>query len=963
MGATDMATGQLSDVLRHLRGAALQGGGMTDGQLLECFVTHRDEAAFEALVRRHGPMVLGVCRRVLRNHHDAEDAFQATFLVLARKATAIGRRELLGNWLYGTAYRAALEAKAARRRVKERQVSAMAEPEAAAQEEGWRELRPVLDQELSRLPDKYRVPVVLCDLEGRTLRDVARQLGLPAGTLSGRLTTARRRLARRLARHGFVLSAGALAAALSPGAASACVPSPLVASTVQGATLLALGQAAPGVISDQVIVLTEGVMKAMFLTKLKAIAALAVALLVGSTVIWGYAAQAEEPPEKAPRPAARDADQPKEAAPVRKDLNGDVLPPGALARLGGVRFRSVGSLHHLAVSPDGKTVAVAGSNHAAMEAICLLDLATGEEIRQFAGHKDGVKMLCMSPDGKTLASKGGDNRTRLWDVATGKERYDLPGASVIFSPDGEVLFTIAKGPTIRLLDAATGKELRSWEVPGGYPFSNVAAWALAPDGKILVTGRNDADAMGGPKNHAIYLWEVATGKEILKIAGPEDFVAVLAVSPDGKLLASGGFCPARLGPDGKLVVTAPKIHLWDTATGKEVRTWEAQGAVRQLIFSRDGKTLLSRSDGSEGTIRRWDVATGKESAKYRVPGLTAYGPVALLPDGKTLLAACGSGLHLLDLASGKEVRSPQAKGHDSLVYALSFTPDGKSLLSSGAAETLMWDVATHKIAHEFEKSGGSMARLSPDGKTLCKRGENGDLELWDVATRKLIRQLQAPKGTGLAHTFAFSPDGKTLVSGKTDGVRLYDVATGFYCDLDGIQEARFSPDGKTLGALTKEDWLKEVVPAFELWDVATRKRIRQFELNKLSPFEYGNTIVPMEMSPDGKLMAVGRDRAVCLLDVATGKLTRTLKLNGMYVCLAFSPDGKTLATGGRVFERANEDHDVHLWDTATGEEIGTLKGHRGGVTALVYSPDGKALASACTDSTILIWDVSRAGKK
>jgi len=134
-GAIDMATGQLSGVIRHLRGTALQrdGGGMTDGQLLVCFITRRDDAAFEALVRRHGPMVLGVCRRILRKHHDAEDAFQATFLVLARKALSIRQPELLGNWLYGAAYRAALEAKAARRRVRERQVSAMAEPEAVAE--------------------------------------------------------------------------------------------------------------------------------------------------------------------------------------------------------------------------------------------------------------------------------------------------------------------------------------------------------------------------------------------------------------------------------------------------------------------------------------------------------------------------------------------------------------------------------------------------------------------------------------------------------------------------------------------------------------------------------------------------------------------------------------------------------------------------------------------------------------
>src|SRR5262249_26019760 len=158
---------------------------------------------------RHGPMVLGVCRRVLDHAHDAEDAFQATFLVLARKAASIVARDTVGNWLYGVAYRTAHKARvaAARRRLKERQMS---RPE-ALDEDVWRELRPVLDQELNRLPEKYREPVILCDLEGQTRKEAARRLGWPEGTLSGRLSRARVLLAKRLARHGLTLSGGAMA--------------------------------------------------------------------------------------------------------------------------------------------------------------------------------------------------------------------------------------------------------------------------------------------------------------------------------------------------------------------------------------------------------------------------------------------------------------------------------------------------------------------------------------------------------------------------------------------------------------------------------------------------------------------------------------------------------------------------------------------------------------------------------
>ncbi len=311
-----MATGQMSSVIQHFRRAALRhdGGGLTDGQLLERFLTAPSpvpyqageravqEAAFEALVRRHGPMVLGVCRRVLKHTHDAEDAFQATFLVLVRKAASLLPRAAVGNWLYGVAYHTALKARAAtmRRWAKLAQVRDMPKREALMEDtrEDW---QPLLDQELSRLPDKYREPIVLCDLEGKTRREVARQLGIPEGTLSGRLTTARRRLAKRLARHGVTLSAGSLAAILSQNGALACVPAPLVVTTVKAATVVAAGQAATaGVISAKVTALTEGVMKGMLITKLKVTAVFCVAvgvLAIGSGALVHHSLAGTAPSE------------------------------------------------------------------------------------------------------------------------------------------------------------------------------------------------------------------------------------------------------------------------------------------------------------------------------------------------------------------------------------------------------------------------------------------------------------------------------------------------------------------------------------------------------------------------------------------------------------------------------------------------------------------------------------------
>jgi RNA polymerase sigma factor (sigma-70 family) len=297
-----MANSQVSGVIQYLRRTTLlrDGAGLTDGQLLEDYISRRDEAAVAALVRRHGPMVWGVCRRILGNHHDAEDAFQATFLVLVRRAASIASRELLANWLYGVARQTALKARAtvAKRKVREKQVMETSEP-AAVEQDLWNDLRPLLDQELSRLPDNYRVVIVLCDLEGKTRKETARQLGLPEGTVASRLARARTMLAKRLARHGLAAPEGAFAAMLSHNvAASAGVPTSVLSSTIKAASLFAAGQAAAtGMISAKVAALTEGVMKTMWLTKLKVVLVLMAAVALSGAAGLIFRTQAAEPPK------------------------------------------------------------------------------------------------------------------------------------------------------------------------------------------------------------------------------------------------------------------------------------------------------------------------------------------------------------------------------------------------------------------------------------------------------------------------------------------------------------------------------------------------------------------------------------------------------------------------------------------------------------------------------------------
>lgn len=300
---------RMNGLLRRLRrcGRDAEAARTGDGQLLAAFIERRDDEAFARLVQRHGAMVLGVCRRVLGSLHDAEDAFQATFLVLVRRAGTIGRRELIGNWLYGVAYRTALEARAKRlrRMAREKPINDVAGP-VGDNPLVERELQRALDRELSRLPDKYRVPVVLCDLEGRGRREVARQLRLPEGTLSSRLATARKLLAARLSRHGPTVGAGLLTATLAQHAA-ARLPAALADATAKAAIAFSAGNgAASAIVSANVFALTQGVIKAMFLTKLKITAAWLLLIGVLSVGAAGFAhgITAGDSPGDNPRPAA-----------------------------------------------------------------------------------------------------------------------------------------------------------------------------------------------------------------------------------------------------------------------------------------------------------------------------------------------------------------------------------------------------------------------------------------------------------------------------------------------------------------------------------------------------------------------------------------------------------------------------------------------------------------------------------
>jgi RNA polymerase sigma factor (sigma-70 family) len=593
-----MATGQSCDL------------EWTDEELLGRFVSQRDAAAFKVLVHRHGPMVLGVCRRLLQHPQDAEDAFQATFLVLVRKAASLGQRELLGNWLYGVAYRTALDARAEamRRRKREKQVSSMPEPEVRDESQEWRDLRPFLDHELNRLPDKYRIPIVLCDLEGKTRQQAAEQLDIPVGTLSGRLTTAREMLAKRLTRHGVVLSGGALLAALAPSAASAAVPAPLVTSTVQAATAIAAGQAA-AVVSVPVAALAEGVVRAMLIKKLK------IAIVVLLTLVTGATA-------------------------VVVQANREAAPPGA-AKVLDLGFGERG--RRVAWSPDGKTLAVVTKVEKAIfgfqfdrkgSAIRLWDVEKGQVKQTLAESKDkglAFQEVVFSADGKTIAAivdgfqemnlAGGGRQLQLrgvvkiWDAKTFALKQELDGgvslSGLVLSPDGK--WVAAGNPsekTIKIWDPRTGKLERILKTGEAQP------WPLAfsPDSKLFAVGGQKEDHSG-----QVQVWDTQNWKQkhVLK---HDKYVNSVAFTSDSKILASGS--------GGDLV------QLWDAQKGQRIRSLKGiRPGTWCVAFSPDDQTIAA--GWRDGSVRLWDVQSGELKKTFK--GHTdAIQSLAFSPDGKTL---------------------------------------------------------------------------------------------------------------------------------------------------------------------------------------------------------------------------------------------------------------------------------------------------------------------------------------
>jgi RNA polymerase sigma factor (sigma-70 family) len=999
-----MAATQLHAFIRHLRSVlrAEGDGGLRDADLVERYTTLRDEAAFEVLLWRHGPMVIRVCQRLLGNEEDIEDAFQATFLTLARKASSLTKRESIGSWLYKVAYRIALDARAfsARLSVHEKAVATLPAVESVQdvpQEVAQREVCGYLDAEIQRLPRKYRDPVVLCHLEGKTQEEAAQELGWAKGTVSTRLIHARELLRRRLQRHGEAFPA----TALLPVLAGRALPVKLAQVTLRAVFSVQTPSAAGRLISAKALALCEAALKALALSQWKfAAALLLIVVSLGTGVGWlayqglraspgasdaAGVSQAKDWKADAGLPSALGKLDPSRIPPEDRFA---WQPPELVSVLGEHRGHSWERLDAVAFSPDGKLIASCGDG----PTVRLWDAATLRQCAALTHPTQSVYCVAFSPDGKILAAGGSmrsgtDHKTLvLWNMTASP-----PTVRTVLKLS-ELLCTLAFSPDGNTLACGGFQGIRMWNIAGDrepqqlslLPQAHTISLTYSADGKTLIAGDSDGNVL---------LWDLSTGtrRAFPKLDFPFGLRSV-AVSPDGKLLACAGDATRPSQPfnnsDRKAEDVEPRrysVILWDLTDPDHPRkralvskpTWQ----VFAVKFSPDGKTLATGNH--DHTLRLWSLDGAEPTERAIIPTSSWIMSLDFSRDGNNLVVGHGSGLITLwDMTTPVPTERFSHRGHRATVYTMKLARTGL-LVSGGYDSTLrFWNLAGVQAKERFSLKGYPSTdglSLSQDGKALAFDNGGGAMEVWDVGAEKPRKRLQwsaKTKESGF-YSLQLSPDGKVLISTGPDNlIHFWDLATDPPRERNHMKgfaishTAAFSENGKS-ASIPSDDpnsggvdfALWESGPVVRIWDVTLRtpggdpnyhvytvtfppagsqvgRRTKQPEvLAEPLLLEEGKQPPRKSLRLEGSESAIRGEREK--RNSGHHQRSRSAIWWG-----AASPDGQSLASAAR-------DGKVILWEATTGAKYREWQ-LPGTVYRVVFADDGRHLITANANGTLYV---------
>ena len=869
--------------------------GPSDSDLMNRFIANKDPEAFAALVDRYGGIVWSVCRRILSRQEDAEDAFQAVFLVLVKEGPGIRNRGAIGSWLYGVAYRTSMKArrKMGRQSNLDQNAASRSPEEGPAGAAASRELMRVLDEEISLLPDKFRAPFVLCCIEGLSKSEAAQELQWKDGTVSGRLAAARKMLRKRLTRRGIQLSAAMAILALTGKSATAAVPALLLQTTIHSLTAQAAGHAA---LSPAALTLADGMCRTLALAKAKVVCAslLAATITLGSigaaTQIMGTAPTASKREAGRnvvfagpPRPLFDVVDEQVMAVAVSPKGDRVVTAGGEQSRPGQIKFwnpetltqtqriRGIQGTRCAIFSPDGKTVACGDFGGA----VSLRDAESGDVRSTLKGHEIGVNSLAYSNDGQWLVSAGLDQIVKLWDLGANEEMKTYRGhvghvLGVAFFHRKKAFVTGGQDATARIWNADQEKEVLVLEGHNG-PVEQVA---VSPDDKTIATASWDG---------TVKLWNAETGALTGVLPRHKAGVFAVAFSPDGAWIASGF-------SDGE-------VRLWNAKTLALVAALKGHtGTVWSVAFSASSKLLVS--GGSDTTAKVWDVAQKKEKGTLSTSETRPVSAVAYAPDGKTIAIANDDrtiGIH--DAKTGQ--RRGTLSGHSDQITCLAFSPDGTLLASGSKDKTVrLWEPGAAAAKHVFENHEGPVnaVAFAPDGKHLASAGDDGRVNLWDVAGMSHLKTLTP--ATKPLRAVAYSEDSTRLATAGDDNV-LY---------------------------VWSEDWpAPQKLPG-------THGAIRSL------------------LFAGQRLISGTDDGSVQIRQPVAGSYSMAHELSGHVgsVCSLAHLKG----TDG--FVSGSTDGAIMQWDLDTGTRRNVLQAHRT-LPALAIHPAGSELVSGCLEGKVLRW--------